>query len=297
MTSMRGVAPADPRAAIAADWVRRLGGLLQMGTLSNFVAANRRISRSLTPTHVHEANVFGGYRKLGAMLLSHPDVHRVLDVGGGKTWHFPPHYKEWYGINLIGLDIDAAEMEPNQLLDEKIECDVVESIPIEPDSVDLVMVHSGIEHFHDNQRFLRNAFAALRPGGFLLAQFPNRYAPFAVANRLLPKQVTRRLLDAAMGNAAKELGFQAYYDRTHYSGFRRMFESAGFKELYYSPGFYSSDYFAFFVPFFMLSYAFDALRFATGIKNLASYNLWVLQKPDPMKVNGSDHPFRFYAWE
>src|SRR5262249_55036298 len=154
----------------------------ELGTLGSFLDVNRRISKALTPKHVHEANVFGGYRKLGAMLLSHPDVRRVVDVGSGKSWHFPKHYKEWYGIHLIGVDIDAAEMLANELLDEKLECDVVESIPVEPGSVDLIMINSGVEHFHDNERFLRNAYQALRPGGFLLAQFPNRYAPFAIAN-------------------------------------------------------------------------------------------------------------------
>lgn len=265
-----------------------------MAALGSFIAFNRRIARALTPRHVHEANVFGGYRKLGAMLLSHPRVHRVLDVGSGKAWHFPRHYKDWYGIHLIGLDIDAAEMAENDLLDEKIVSDVVERIPVEPGSIDLIMISSGIEHFADNERFLCNAHRALRPGGFLLAQFPSRYAPFAVANRLLPRRMTRKILDMAMAGAAGELGFRAYYDRTHYSAFRQMFTAGGFRELYYVPGYYSSDYFAFFVPLFLLSYAYDGLRFITGVKNLASYNLWVLEKPDPQAPSV---PFRFYAWE
>ncbi|HVF16865.1 MAG TPA: hypothetical protein VNA21_08125, partial [Steroidobacteraceae bacterium] len=88
--------------------------------LKKFFAANRRMSQAMTPRHVHEANVFGAYRKLATLLMSRPDVRTVVDVGAGKSWHFPRYYKEWFKIHLIGLDIDAAEMIPNDVLDEKI---------------------------------------------------------------------------------------------------------------------------------------------------------------------------------
>ena len=102
-----------------------------MSVMRRFFNFNRRVCRRLTPTHVHEANVFAVYRKLGALLLSHPDVHRVLDCGAGKSWHFPSHYKKWYDIHLIGADIQGDEIEHNPDLDEKIICDVTEAIPIE----------------------------------------------------------------------------------------------------------------------------------------------------------------------
>lgn len=261
--------------------------------LREFFAANKRISQAITPRHIHEANVFGAYHKLAALLMSHPNVRTVADVGAGKKWHFPSHYKQWYGLRLIGLDIDAAEMEPNKDLDERIRCDVVEDIPLQDDSVDLFTVSSGVEHFSNNERFLQNAYRILRPGGFLIAQFPSRYAWFAIANRLLPARATRRFLDAAMGETSAELGFRAYYDRTHYSAFKKMCSSAGFRELYHLPGYCSSSYCEFFVPLYLISYAWDAVAFAIGVKHLASYNLWVLVKPDP---NSIEQPFKLYAW-
>jgi SAM-dependent methyltransferase len=262
--------------------------------LKEFFAANRRVSKALTPRHVHEANVFGAYRKLATLLMSRPDISTVLDVGAGKSWHFPHYYKEWFHIHLIGLDIDVEEMAPNDALDEKIECDVVNEIPLAPESVDLVTVFSGVEHFSDNEKFLHNAFTALRPGGYFIAQFPSRYAPFALANRMLPPRATRRVIDHAMGPAtAKQLGFRAYYDRTDYLAFKKLVEQSGFSEVYHLPGYYSSSYCEFFVPLYLVSYAFDALRFSMGIKELASYNLWVLHKPDP---NAREQPMQLYAW-
>src|SRR4029078_12616777 len=123
--------------------------------------------------------------------------------------------------------------------DQKIVCNVVDGIPISNDQIDLVLVHSGIEHFSDNQRFLEHALRILRPGGCLRAQSPGRFAPFALVNRLLPSNWARHLLRLTMGNT-DELGFRAYYDRTNYSAFKRLYASVGFHEIYYLPGYYSS---------------------------------------------------------
>ncbi|HLH93092.1 MAG TPA: class I SAM-dependent methyltransferase [Xanthobacteraceae bacterium] len=264
-----------------------------MSLASNFIEINRILCRRLTPAHVHEANVFGVYRKLGTMLLSHPQIHRVLDCGAGKRWHFPSYYKRWYDIHLIGIDIDAHEMETNRDLDEKLVCDVTDQIPVTPECIDLVLASSGVEHFSDNEAFLRNAYGCLRPGGFLLAQFPGRYAPFAIVNRLVPTRLARFLINLSMKNDAIDLGFPAHYDRTHYSAFSALAEKAGFECLYYSPGFYSSSYAEFLLPLWLLSYTYDALRFFIGSKNLASYNLFLLQKP-PRAVD--PEPLRFHAW-
>lgn len=264
-----------------------------MGLLRSFFALNKRLSQAITPDHFHEANVFAAYHKIGAILLSHPNTKVVLDVGAGKQWHFPKHYKGWYGIKLIGLDIDGAEMKENLLLDEKVECDAVEQIPLPPESVDLVMISSGIEHFSNNQKFLKNAFDVLGPGGYLIAQFPGRYAPFAVANRLLPNSTSKKLLAASMGETAEHLGFTAHYDRTNYSAFRKMVQASGFKVIYHLPGYNSSSYFEFFVPFYLVSYLCDSAMHAAGLRDLAAYNLWVLRKPGE-----SDLPeFKLYAWK
>jgi len=263
-----------------------------MHMLKRFIEANRRLCRRLTPTHVHEANVFGVYRKLGQLLLAHPKIINVVDCGAGAKWHFPSYYKKWYNVRLIGLDIDAREMTPNEDLDDRIECDVSIAIPLPPDSVDLCMASSGLEHFANNENFLRNAYQALRPGGFLLAQFPGRYAPFAIVNRMLPRGIKQPFLAASMGEDAELLGYVAHYDRTDYASFARMVRDVGFEVTYYSPGYYSSTYAEFFFPFWLLSYFYDSLRFAIGVKSLASYNLFLLQKPDPT----DNEPLVLYAW-
>lgn len=261
--------------------------------LRNFVALNRRLSWTIGPQSLADHDIANDFTRMGALLMSQPNVNRVVDIGAGKAWHFPKHYKAWYNIHLTGVDIDGEEMVGNDLLDEKIVADVVRGIPVEPNSADLIMVRSGVEHFSDNQRFLDNAFAALRPGGFLFAFFPNRYAPFAIINRLLPQRLSKRVLQQTALESADELGFKVYYDRTNYTAFRKIYDRTGFKAVYHMPSFYSCFYFRFFLPLFFLSYFFDTLRFMIGSPRLAAYHIWVLQKPGP--VEESLQIYTFYG--
>jgi hypothetical protein len=90
------------------------------------------------------------------------------------------------------------------------------------------------------------------------------------------------------------LGFEAHYDRTHFSAFRSMAKNAGFEITYYSPGYYSSNYAEFFVPLWVVSYIYDVVRFAIGVKDLASYNLFLLKKPD---ADAPSPDFQLYAWK
>jgi hypothetical protein len=57
-----------------------------------------------------------------------------------------------------------------------------------------------------------------------------------------------------------------------------MLADNGFDLEHYHPSFFSSSYFAFFVPLYVVSLAFDLLRFILSIKNLSSFHLFVAMK-------------------
>lgn len=246
--------------------------------LRAFVRVNRAIASSMTPTHFHETNVFSMFTKIVTLVIAQPQTQRVLDAGAGASWFLPDDYKRRFGLTLVGLDLDPDELALNRALDERVVCDVAD-MPIPSASIDAVTAYSGVEHFPDNEGFLRECFRVLRPGGRVVAQFPNRYAPFAILNRMLPEGLKRRLLHHLVPGSDGVLGFRAYYDRTNYSAFRRLAERTGFEVEYHHPGFFSSSYFGFFVPLYALSLALDLIRFSTGWKDAASYNLFVLVKP------------------
>ena len=58
-----------------------------------------------------------------------------------------------------------------------------------------------------------------------------------------------------------------------------MLVEAGFADVEFQVGYFSSAYFRFFVPIYLLSLGFDRLRYALKIKNLGSYYL-VIAKAD-----------------
>jgi SAM-dependent methyltransferase len=248
--------------------------------LKRVVRVNQRVSRALTPPHIRETSVFSMYTKIVSILLMQPQTKRVLDAGAGAAWSLPQVYKQRFGLHLVGLDIDPKEMERNVSLDERIVSDVCREIPVPDGSIDVITAHSGVEHFPDNEAFLGNCFKALRPGGRVVAQFPSRYAPFVIVNRVLPYRASRFLLKHFRPDAYDQIGFPAHYDRTNYSDFRRIAESAGFEFEYVYFG-YFNFYCAFFVPLYILSMTYGLMRLVVGAKDFASYNLVVLRKPGP----------------
>jgi SAM-dependent methyltransferase len=248
--------------------------------LASFVRLNQKISRTLTPAGIQENGVFAMYVKVASIILAQPQTKRVLDAGAGSSWSFPPIYKERFNLYLIGVDIDTDGMDRNPSLDERIVSDICRALPVPDGSIDLITAYSGVEHFPDNKAFLRNCFTALRPGGRVIAQFPSRYAPFVLINRLLPRYASQFLLKHLRPDAFDHIGYEAFYDRTNYSDFRKIAEEAGFEMEYAYFGYFNS-YCGFFVPLYIASMLFGLLRFAVGTKDFASYNLVVLRKPGP----------------
>lgn len=249
--------------------------------LKQFVLLNRRISRAVTPTHYAQGNVFQNFVRSGALIFAQPDVQKVLDIGAGKKWPFPISYKSAYGLYVIGGDIDAAEMEHNLALDERVEIDATQDLSVPDSSMDVVMAYSGVEHFSDNQAFLDLAFKALRPGGFFIAQFPGSLAPFAILNKMLPESVKLKVVHALIPGSQGVQGFPAHYNHTRYSKFVKIANKAGFSVDFTMPGFFSASYFGFLFPLYVAAMLYDVLRYALGNRDLASYNLFVLRKPGP----------------
>ncbi len=250
-----------------------------MRPLAQLVRLGRRLSFAMSPPHQEESNVFSMYRKCAQVILGRSTTRIVADIGGGRDWQFSANDKQSWDVELVALDISGDELDLNQVADSTVVADVTKEIPVADGSIDLIMCHSGVEHFSDNAGFLSNAYNALRPGGRMILQFPSPYAPFAILNRAFPPRLTAWLLKNFMPGSEGVLGFKAYYDRTDYVRFRKLAENAGLEVDYHFPGFFSAGYFAFFPPMYLVLHIYDLLRFALGSRALASYNLFVLRRP------------------
>lgn len=244
--------------------------------LKRIVDANVAASSAIEPSIVETTHAYTKYDEVGACLLREvPGT--VLDVGAGRQWHFAPTFKK-PGMTLVGFDIDLEEMRENALLDQKICGDACEGLRVPDQSVDLIMGRAVIEHLHDNAAFLKAAHSALREGGRLIVTFPNKYAPFAILNRMLPQRVSHWLLSRLVPGSDGVLGFEAFYDGTSFHAFKKMLIDAGFDVEQEYASYFSSSYYRFFVPLFVIGLVYDFLTYALKRPKLASYFMFVARR-------------------
>lgn len=248
--------------------------------LRKFRDLNVALSWHTTPHQLWETRGFAVYEWIARALLGRPGANVVVDLGGGRTWHFGEEYRRNPDFKLIGVDIDASELALNPMLDEAITADVCQTLGVPDGSVDLVLCRAVVEHLHDTSAFLENVGRALRPGGRAAFVFANKWSPPMILNRVIPEKLAGKLLLALVPGTAGYGGFKAYYDKCTFTGFKRELERLGFEVEYEYASYYSSSYFQFFWPLHFLSILGDLIRQSLSIRNLSQLNLFVARKPE-----------------
>lgn len=148
----------------------------------------------------------------------------LCDVGGGAQPMFSVEEKTALDLEVIGLDIDQAELDkaPSGAYDRVVCADITR---FEPGDIvaDLVICRTVLEHVRDNEAAFASLAGILKPGGVLLVFVPSKYALFAIANRVLPERTKQRLLFSLFPHKADgHSGFPAFYDRCTPWQFRRL---------------------------------------------------------------------------
>jgi SAM-dependent methyltransferase len=208
--------------------------------------------------------------------LSGPSL--VVDVGGGSRCHFAGYRPPHADITIVAVDVSSDELARNVDVDEKRAADVTKEMPFAAGTVDLVASEAVLEHLSDTERFISNCARVVKPGGTFISLFSSRFSPHALANRVLPDKWSGALLRALAHESEGRLGFAAHYDRTYASEMSRMLDRHGFSVLDLQVSYYQSPYFAFFVPFFLVSAVYELCVRALGLTNLAAYVVVVAER-------------------
>lgn len=250
-----------------------------MSVFESLVRWNTRISDRLTPSVEYRTHPYPQFDQYVADFLNSHDEVTLVDIGAGRHCDYSNRVVK-RPRRVVGIDISGKELARNSFLDERIEADACTPMPHLEGKGDILVSKATQEHLRDNAAFLSNAAKILAPGGTLVLVFTNRYAPFAFINRLLPEKVSSFLLDKLAPTWRGQVGFKTFYDRTNYSAFRQLLVQAGYTDISIKTGYFSSAYFRFFVPLYLLSLGFDLIRYTLQIKEIGSYYLVTARTPE-----------------
>jgi SAM-dependent methyltransferase len=261
------------------------------GVLRRFLDANRRLSRRLERRlpQARENVQREWEERVGQILGGLPPGSVVVDVGGGRRCHFAHRRRPGSGVRIVAVDVSAEELALNHEVDEKRVGDATRGLPLADGEAAMIVTRSVLEHLRDVEPFVADAARALAPGGWFVHVFPSKYAPFSLANRLLPHSLASRLLRLLIPGSEGRLGFRAYYDRTYASGMRQLLERHGFAVEELRVGWYQSEYFGFLVPLYAASALYELAVRAAGAQDLAANVLIVARRPVSAAVPNPFH--------
>lgn len=246
--------------------------------LKQFIQFNIGLSNKIEPLLPHSKdNIYLAYEeRVGQEMNARGGL--VVDVGGGKSCPFARYREPGSDVRIVAVDITAEEMEGNRDVDEKRVADVTERLPFKDGEVDILASRTVLEHLKNMDTYMAESHRVLKPGGMIIHQFPSRYAPFAVINRLLPHSVSERLLFVLRPELKGVAGYPAHYRGCYASAMRSTMAKHGFEIEELRANYYQSRYFSFFVPLYLTSALYEMGVKAVGAKNLASSLLLVARK-------------------
>lgn len=202
----------------------------------------------------------------------------IVDVGAGKACSFAQRRDPSLDNLIVAVDISEEELRENRDVDEKIVADIMHGLPFKEGQVDLVVSKSLLEHLDDVGRFFANSSRVLKEGGKVICVFACRYAPFAIINRMLPRRVARRLLRLFHPEHEGTCGFPAFYRQCYHSAILFLLQEHGLELVEARLCYYQSEYFAFFLPLFLISAIYEMVVKALSARNLSAYMMLVARK-------------------
>src|SRR5581483_6419513 len=176
------------------------------------------------------------------------------------------------------VDISEDEIRHNRDVDEARVANIMQELPFGPNEADLIVSRSVLEHLTDLEAFVRASANVIKPGGHFIHLFPNRSAPFALINRMLPNAASRRLVHFLHPETVGICGFPAFYDHCSAEAITRLLEKHGFVIEELRVSYYQSGYFTFFVPAYLVSAAYEMVLHSLDARSLAAYVMVVARK-------------------
>ena len=204
----------------------------------------------------------------------------LIDIGGGRNWYLASERSKYKGLKLIVVDPSEEELSYNHDADEKVifAMGTEEKAPIDDNTADIVTANMVLEHISNNDYTMRDINRILKPGGKFIAVMPNKFALFALINQMIPNWLLRKIMFSIMPETEGTHGFKTYYDRTYYPAMQKLLTRYGFVNTKFEFTYYQSSYFAFFLPFGIISLIWDFLMYLFRIRPLCAHLCFMTYK-------------------
>jgi SAM-dependent methyltransferase len=186
----------------------------------------------------------------------------ILEVGGIDR----PLLSRGNGYRYIGLDI---EEQPNcyQIYDQFIVRSIEEPLELK---VDMVVSITLLEHVPNNTAAIRTMYTVLNPGGAMIHYLPSKWHPYSVALRLVGPKLQKRLIAILRPDAISVTGYPAFFDQYSPAEFEALLVRQGFVSIDIKPFYRASDYFAFFLPAYLVVALFENFSSFFSLRFFAS---------------------------
>lgn len=129
-------------------------------------------------------------------LIEASGARTVCELGGGANPALPLDWVRARGLEYTILDVSPEELAKAPAGYRKLAADICGEPPPQAGPFDFMFSKMLAEHVASGERFHRNVYRLLAPGGLAFHFFPTLYAPPFVANRLLPDDLSSRTLQA-----------------------------------------------------------------------------------------------------
>jgi hypothetical protein len=243
--------------------------------IRSFVSINRRLCQAiearfprLTDRNSYRLILMERIRK---DLAAHPSD--VLEIGGIDR----PLLEKNAGYQYDGLDVDQKE-DCFTIYDHFIVQSVEE--PIEH-QYQMIISITLLEHVRDNRASVRSMFEGLRPGGTTHHYIPSGYHPYSLCLRLVGPTLQKKLIPILRPDGVGETGYPAFFDHCSTSSMRKVFRASGFEKIDTVPFYNANDYFAFFLPAWIVVVLFEYLCRKLNLELFASGFVISARKPVP----------------
>ncbi|MDR6299796.1 class I SAM-dependent methyltransferase [Mesonia maritima] len=217
-------------------------------------------------------------------LITSYKIKNVLEIGSGANPTLDAETILSLGINYTTNDLSAEELKkaPKEFATWKADLCNSEDIKNHSKKYDLIFSRMVNEHIENGEQYYKNIFHLLEPGGITAHCFSTLYAfPFLV-NRILPENLSDKLLDIFNPrDRHQHEKFPAYYSWSRGPSKKsiKKFQSIGFEVIEYV-GYFGHSYYRKRLPFLhSLEQRKANYLVKNPISSLTSYAHVILKKP------------------